>query len=139
MKTRIKERKFYNKMYDCYISYLIGGTVPQLISFINRHHGEDAPLFSWGTQFQWGPDADTTNAYQFHVNYPLGHGEVFYVWLHELTPNLLFHETFHLLGDILYTRGLRYTYASEETYAYLGGEIFEQIFKLVKGSFKQRK
>jgi hypothetical protein len=137
--TRIKERAFHNNHYNCAISYLIGGTVPQLIRFLEQRHGKGAIYYSWSTPFKFGNDAADTDGYQFHVNAPLGDGEIFYVWLHDLNTNLLAHETFHLVGDILHTRGIKYSYNSEESFAYLQGEIFDEIFKLLKGSFRKRK
>lgn len=133
-RKKMKRINIYDPHYDAYITYLIGGTVDNMIKFIKRKH-KDSPLYSWGTPFVFGDDADTTNAYQFHVNAPHGKGEIFYVWIHELNANLLFHETFHLTGDILYTRGIPYTYSSEEAYAYLGGSVFEKIFRALKGRF----
>jgi len=134
MKRRIK---LYDDLYDVHITYLLGGTVEDLVKYIKRKH-KKAPLYSWGKQFTFGADADTTNGYQFHVNAPLGNGEVFYIWTADATPYLLFHETYHLVGDILYTRGLPYTYSSEEAYAYLGGWIFEKVFKKLGGKLPKR-
>lgn len=133
----MKEVKIHNDLYDVDISYLIGGDVPELISFIKERHG-DAPMYSFHERFHWTEDADTTNAYQFHINAPLGKGEIFYVWVAEKTPYLLFHETLHLTGDILYNRGVRYSMDSEEAFAYLGGWIFQEAFKLLRGTFRKR-
>ena len=137
MKTRIKEVRFSEPMYQADISYLVGGEVQDLIDFIKSRHG-DAQMYSFGEKFDWTDDADTTNAYQFHVAAPLGKGEVFYVWVEEKTPYLIFHETFHLVGDILYNRGIKYCMESEEAFAYLGGWIFQEAFKLLKGSFRKK-
>lgn len=133
----MKEIKIHNDLYDAGISYLVGGDVPELISFIKERHG-NAPMYSFGERFYWTEDADTTNAYQFHINAPLGKGEIFYVWVAEKTPYLLFHETFHLTGDILYNRGIKYCMESEEAFAYLGGWIFQEAFKLLRGTFRKR-
>lgn len=133
----MRKIKVYNDLYDVHITYLIGGEVPDLKRYIKRVH-KDEQLYSWGKPFSFGEDADTTNGYQFHINAPLGDGEIFYVWVAQLTPYLLYHETFHLSGDILYTRGIPYTYSSEEAYAYLGGWLFEKVFKKLNGKLPKR-
>lgn len=137
LKMKIRKINIYSQTYDCQITYLIGGDAIQLAKFIKRKHKYEL-LYSWGKSFTFGADANTTNAYQFHVNYPLGHGEVFYVWVNEPTAYLLAHETFHLTGDILYTRGVAYTYSSEETFAYLNGWIFDKVFKRLKGKLPKK-
>lgn len=137
-RTKIKEVRFTEPMYQVDISYLVGGDVPQLISFIKDRH-KSAKMYSFNEVFEWSEDADTTNAYQFHVSAPLGVGEVFYVWVAEHTPYLLFHETFHLVGDIMYNRGIKYCMESEEAFAYLGGWIFQEASKLLKGKIRTRK
>ena len=134
---KIKEVRFVEPLYQCDISYLVGGDVPLLISFIKERH-KNAPMYSFEEKFEWTDDADTTNAYQFHVTAPLGKGEVFYVWVSELSAYLLFHETFHLTGDILYNRGIKYCMESEEAFAYLGGYLFQEAFKLLKGTFRKK-
>lgn len=137
-KIKIKDFSIYEQLYETEIVYLVGGEVEDLIAYIKSKH-KDSPLYSWGKRFDWGEDANTTNAYQFHVNAPLGSGEKFYVWMHEVTPSLLYHETFHLAGDILFTRGVEYSYSSEEGYAYLGGWIFEKIFNALQGKISSKK
>jgi len=127
----MKEVRFSEPLYQADISYLVGGDVPELKSFLKNRHG-DAHMYSFGKRFAWAEDADTTNAYQFHVSQPLGKGETFYVWVAEKTAYLLFHETYHLVGDILSNRGVVYCLESEEAYAYLGGWIFQEAFKLLK-------
>lgn len=134
----MKEYRFVEPMYQADISYLVGGDVPELIEFIKARHGKQAIPFSWNEKFEWGEDAHTTDAYQFHINAPLGKGEIFYVWMYEKNASLLFHETFHLVGDILHTRGIKYSNESEEAYAYLGGWIFQEAFKLLRGTFRKR-
>ena len=137
MRSRIKEVSFYEPLYQANISYLVGGDVNDLISFIKERH-KDAKMYSFGEQFEWTEDANTTNAYQFHVAAPLGKGEVFYVWMDALSAYLLFHETFHLTGDILWNRGIKYNMDSEEAFAYLGGYLFQEAFRLLKGTFKKK-
>lgn len=137
MSSKIKEIRFFEPIYQVDISYLVGGDVPQLMAFIKERH-KYAPMYSFNEKFEWTEDADTTNAYQFHVTAPLGKGEVFYVWMEETTAYLLFHETFHLVGDILQNRGIKYSMESEEAFAYLGGWIFQEAFKMLKGTFKKR-
>ena len=133
----MKEVRFTEPMYQADISYLVGGDVPELIAFIKERHGNELPV-SWSEKFEWGEDAHTTDGYQFHINAPLGKGETFYVWMAEKTPSLLFHETFHLVGDILHTRGINYSNDSEEAYAYLGGWIFQEAFRQLRGTFRKR-
>lgn len=130
-RTKIKEIRFTEPMYQVDISYLVGGDVLQLISFIKERH-KGAQMYSFNEKFDWAEDADTTNAYQFHVSAPLGKGEVFYVWVEDSTPYLLFHETFHLVGDIMWNRGIKYSMESEEAFAYLGGWIFQEMSRLLK-------
>lgn len=127
----MKEVKIYNELYYTQINYLIGGTVKDLIKFLKRRH-KDAKYWSWDKEVIFDKNDITTDAYQFHVITPIGDVDVFYVWMHEVTPDLIFHETEHLVGDIMFTRCVPYTYESEETYAYLGGWIFKKIFKLLK-------
>lgn len=123
---------FVDPLYRANITYLIGGTVPELLKYLKKKH-KNFKSYSWGNEFEWGEDADSTDGYQFHVNAPLGVGEVFYVWVDRPSPFLLFHETYHLVGDILYNRGIVYSEDSEEAFAYLGGWIFEEIHRLLKG------
>lgn len=134
---RLREVSFHEPMYQTDISYLYGGTPLDLIKFIEKRHG-DSPPISWSEVFNWGTDADTTDGYQFHVNAPLGRGERFYVWMAEVSPSLIFHETFHLVGDILHTRGISYSLESEEAFAYLGGYIFEEVYKLLRGKLRKK-
>lgn len=134
---RLKKIKIYNDLYDVHIMYLFGGEVASLVRYIKRVHG-DEKTYSWGKPFVFGEDADTTNGYQFHINAKHGDGEMFYVWVHELTPYLLYHETYHLAGDILYNRGIPYTYSSEEAYAYLGGWLFEKVSKKLNIKYPKR-
>lgn len=138
MATKIKEFSFFDDHHKVDISYLFGGDVSDLIAFIKTRH-KDAKMYSWGKPFEWGDDADTTDAYQFHVNAPYGRGEKFYVWIYELDANLLYHETFHLAGDIYFTRGAEYNYGSEELYAYYGAWIFEKICNYLDIKFRVKK
>lgn len=133
----MKEVRFVEPMYQADISFLVGGDVPGLRAFIKDRHG-NAKLYSFGKRFKWGKQANYTNAYQFHASAPLGNGEVFYVWVAEKTAYLLFHETVHLMGDILHDRGLKYCMKSEEAFAYLGGLIFQEMCKLMRVRFGKR-
>ena len=135
-RTKIKEVRFTEPLYQTDISYLVGGDVPQLIQFIKDRH-KNAQKYSFLEKFEWDEDAESTNAYQFHVVAPLGKGEVFYVWIAEVTSYLFAHETFHLTGDILYNRGLKYCMESEEAFAYLNGWLSQEAFKLLKGRMKK--
>ena len=135
--TWMKEVNIFEPVYQASITYLVGGDVPELRALIKSRHGE-AQMYSFGEKWDWGFDADTTNAYQFHISQPLGKGEMFYVWVSDKTAYLLFHETYHLVGDILQNRGVKYCMESEEAFAYLGGWIFQEAFKLLKGTFRKR-
>lgn len=137
-KRKLKKVQVHVDMYDAYVIFLIGGTVEDLLKYLHRKHGKKAQYYSWGTPFKFGPDAGETNGYEFHVNAPLGNGEFFYHWHSDLTPFLLTHELFHVVGDIMYTRGVSYNYGSEETFAYLYGWLFERIFKKVGGKLPKR-
>jgi len=138
MKRKLKKIRVYCKHYEADIIFLIGGEVPDLLKYLYRKHGKDAKFYSWSKQFSFGEDADTTNGYQFHVNAPLGKGEIFYSWHSDLTPNLLTHELYHVVGDIMHVRGSTYSYGSEEHYAYLFGNIFEELFKKLGGKLPKR-
>jgi len=137
-KRKIKEFHIYEGLYEAEITYLVGGVVEDLIIYIRNKH-KDAKMYSWGKEFKWEEDANTTNAYQFHINAPLGSGEKFYVWMHQVSPSLFYHETFHLAGDILFTRGVEYSYSSEECYAYLGGWIFNKAYDALDGKISPKK
>lgn len=121
--------KFQDPLYYAHIRYLIGGTPKDLVKYLRRVHGKDVKCHSWDKEFTWSDDMESTDGYQFHVCAPLGDGEIFYVWIARPASHLIFHETFHLVGDILNNRGVEYRYESEEAYAYLGGWIFEKIYK----------
>lgn len=137
-KRKLKKIQIYCDMYDAYVIFLIGGEVPDLLKYLRRKHGKKAVYYSWGKAFSFGDDADTTNGYQFHINAPLGKGEVFYSWHSDMTPYLLSHELYHVVGDIMYTRGVGYNYGSEETYAYLYGWLFDRLFKKLGGKLPKR-
>ncbi len=125
----MKEVSFKTPLYEAEVTYLIGGDVKDLKNFLrSKNNGRLPTTYSWDQRFTFGKDGDTTNAYQFHVNAPLGDGEIFYVWVADPTMDLLTHETTHLTGDILYTRGFGYCYESEEAWAYLNGWLFDKIF-----------
>jgi len=119
-------------MFRADISYLIGGDVPQLKQFLLDRHKTGYQMYSFGEKFEWTEDSDYTDGYQFHVVAPLGKGEIFYVWVEEPSHYLLFHETEHLTGDILYDRGIKYCMESEEMWAYLGGWIWQELNKVLK-------
>ena len=125
--------------YKASVTYLVGGTVPKLLAYLKKKYGGKLPkVYSWDKEFTFGDDADTTDGYQFHVNAPLGDGEMFYVWIAEPSSYLLSHETYHLVGDILFTRGIEYNYGAEESYAYLMSSIFEEIFKKMRGKIPKK-
>lgn len=117
-------------LYECELSLLIGGEIWDVIKLLKERH-KDPRVYSWNVEFKWEEDANTTNAYAFHVNAPFGNGERFYIWMAEPTINLLAHETFHLTGDMLFTRGFEYCYGSEEGFAYLHGWLFDRIYNLI--------
>lgn len=137
-KRRLKKIQIYSEHYDAYIIFLIGGEVPDLLKYLNRKYGKKGRYFSWGKEFKFGEDADTTNGYQFHVNAPLGKGEVFYSWHSDMTPYLLSHELYHVVGDLMYVRGVSYNSGSEEDFAYLYGWLFDKLFKKLGGKLPKR-
>lgn len=130
-KTKIKEIRIFEDLFRVDISILIGGDVPQFQQFLKDRHKE-YKMYSFGERYYWTDDADTTDAYQFHVTAPLGKGEVFYVWVHQNDPYLLTHEISHLVGDILQSRGIKYCMECEEVFAYFTGWIDEQLQKSLK-------
>lgn len=128
----MKEIIFTDPLYEAEIVYLVGGSFSDLEKYLKEHHG-DAKLYSWGDTFDFD---DTTTAYQFHINSPMGKDERFYIWIGEgeLSPRLLWHETLHLTTDILWTRGIYHCNQTEEAFAYLGGWIFEKFSKEYKST-----
>jgi hypothetical protein len=118
----------------------------KFLAFLKKRHGGKVPqMYSWSKEFEFKEDADTTDAYQFHVCSERGsrdsHGqeEVFYSWILDPTSSaLLYHEVQHLTGDILYTRGVEYEDGGEETYSYLGGWIFEKVFTALGGRIPKK-
>lgn len=132
---KIKEIKLYDDHYKADICFLHGGSADDFIFLINQRHPEQR-MYSWDTVFEFGEDANTTDAYQFHINAVHGDGEKFYLWMLEVIPSLFFHEIYHLSGDILYTRGIEYCFQSEEAYAYYGAWIFEKIYTAIGGKLK---
>lgn len=129
---KMKEIKLYDSHYKAAIIFLHGGSADEFISLIKEKHPEQK-MYSWDKSFEFGEDANTTDAYQFHVNAVHGDGEIFYLWMLETTSSLFYHEIYHLAGDILYTRGVTYCFEAEEAYAYEGAWIFENIYKAIKG------
>ena len=81
----MKEIRFNEPLYQVDISYLIGGDVAELKTFLENRHGSTHQMYSFGERFYWAEDSNTTNAYQFHVAQPLSRGETFYVWVAEKT------------------------------------------------------
>lgn len=139
MKRKLKKIQIYNDLYDVYMIFLIGGEVEDLQKYISRKHGRNAKLYSWGKPFNlYAKDANTTNGYQFHVTAPLGKGEIFYSWHHEHTAYMIGHESFHIIGDIMYNRGVTYNSGSEESFAYLFGWVFGKLFKKLGGKLPKR-
>lgn len=124
--AHIHETCFSESLYEVDICYLIGGSVADLRAYVKQHHGEKAITLSWDQPFVL---EDGTDAYQFHVTSPLGEDERFYVWMHDPTPRLIWHETMHVTFDILFVRQVYYKSESEEAFAYLGGWIFEEAQK----------
>lgn len=129
---KMKEIKIFDDHYKADICFLHGGSADEFIELIRQRHPEKK-MYSWDTPFEFGEDANTTDAYQFHVNAVHGDGEKFYLWMLQPTSSLFYHEIYHLAGDVLYTRGVTYCFESEEAYAYYGAWIFENIYKALKG------
>lgn len=121
----MKEIRLHQDLYDADVSFLLGGSVPEVNALVTARHG-----------VQPEPLDDDTNGYQFHISAPLGKNEIFYVWIHTPDMNLLWHETMHCAFDILKTRGIIYTEDSEEAFAYLGADIFEMLCKKLKIKIK---
>ncbi len=129
----MKEYSFHVEMYDAWVTCFIGGDVKELKKELREKHGGKLPaMWSWDKRFYFGKQGETTDGYQFHVNAPLGDGEVFYVW-RASSEKLSWHEAYHIMGDIMFTRGVIYCYESEEAYAYLGDFIFNKINSLING------
>ena len=127
----LKEISIYNDLYQTDISYLVGGSFDDVLALLKKRHGSVKPV-SWCEEFEFGEDANTTDGYQFHINGEYGEGEHFYVWVYRPSVYLLSHETYHLTGDILKTRGIGYVEQSEEAFAYLNGRLSEQIHEKLK-------
>ena len=127
----LKEISIYNDLYQTDISYLVGGSFDDVLALLKKRHGSVKPV-SWCEEFEFGEDANTTDGYQFHINGEYGEGEHFYVWVYRPSVYLLSHETYHLTGDILKTRGIGYVEQSEESFAYLNGRLSEQIHEKLK-------
>ena len=125
----MKEIKIYEPMYDVNISYVFGGSITELKKMLKKRYGE---IKLWSQDEHFTIDEmldDDTNGYQFHVQGPFGEDERFYVWIYKPNSNLIFHETLHLVFDILSHRGIYYNNDSEEAFAYLGGMITELLDK----------
>lgn len=137
MIKKLKEYRFYDPCFRADISFLIGGSVAELIKFITNRHGA-SKMYSFDKEWVWPPDADTTDAYQFHVSALHGRGEVFYVWMLEKEPYNHQHEMYHLVGDIFCNRGIIYCMESEEAFAYYSGYLFEACCKLLKISYGRK-
>jgi len=126
----MKEIKIRNDQYDAEISYLIGGTIPDVRALMKRRYGEKAQIRS-------GQDTDTvdetleddTDGYQFAYHATQGENERFYVWVAEPTHELLAHESSHLGYDILNHRGVKHCDESEEAYAYMQGWLHKKLYE----------
>lgn len=130
----MQEYILYEEEKDVWITCLIGGSVNDLKTYLRtKHKGRLPAMYSWDRRFHFGKDGGTTNGYSFHVNAPLGDGEVFYMWVAEPTPYLMGHEITHVVGDILFNRGFEYCYGAEESWAYLNGWVHGKIKKLIDG------
>ena len=126
----MKEISFTTPLYEAEVSLLIGGDIWEVVELLKNRHS-DPRVYSWDKEFTWGEDANTTNAYAFHVNARFGDGERFYIWMVEPTINLSSHETYHLTGDIMFTRGSIYSYEAEENFAYLHGWLYDTVFNSI--------
>lgn len=114
----MKEIKISEPLYAAEISYFINGTIPEFNKIMKKRFGK-----------HYQNQADDTDAFQFSICPPGGEGELFYVFIAEPDLNLLWHETMHLAFAILRDRGITYGYKCEDVFAYLGGSIFEKLFK----------
>lgn len=132
-KSKLKEYTCYHDFHEVEISFLVGGTVADLIAFIKKRHGK-THLYSWDKRFKWGKRANTTDGYAFHVEGgDFGVGERYYLWVHGPEAGILGHEICHMVGDILYNRGYGYCYGSEEGFAYLSGWLHRKVHHALKG------
>lgn len=125
---KIVEKSFFNDLYGVDISFLFGGDVEDLKKFIRARHGT-AKLYSWDEEFNLQDHENNTDAMQFHIFTLIGNADKFYLWNAAMQTDLLFHEIFHLVGDILFVAGIRYSTHSEESYSYLAGWIGRKIFE----------
>ncbi len=136
MPKKLIEKTFFNDLYGVDISFLFGGEVSDLKKFIKARHGIDYQLFSWDEAFDLEIEENNTDAMQFHIFTQMGNADKFYVWLASLQPDLLFHETTHLVGDILFVAGVKYSTQSEEAYSYLSGWIGKKVCEQLNTKFR---
>lgn len=114
----MREIKIEEPFYAVQISYFIGGSIPELNKVLKKRYGDD-----------FDEQNDDTDAYQHHIIPAGGKDEIFFVWIGNPDMNLLWHETMHLAFDILRVRGIAYSERCEDAFAYLGGNIFQKLFK----------
>lgn len=126
----MREIKLHNDTYDVNISYIFGGTIPELQLLLKKRHGEKAQIRS-GDSIGSIEDTleDDTDGYQFCYSAPLGENERYYVWAHECSHELIAHESSHLAYDILGSRGITKCDESEEAYAYMQGWLHKKLYK----------
>lgn len=127
-RNKIIEKAFFNDLYGADISFLFGGDVEDLKKFIRARHGS-SKLYSWDEEFNLETHENNTDAMQFHILTLIGNADKFYLWVASMQADLLFHEITHLVGDILFVAGIRYSTHSEEAYSYLSGWIGKKIFE----------
>ncbi len=120
--------EIYIELYDVQIRYLFGGSTKDFVQYLRDTNKNKIPtLWSWSER-QYVKDIHSTDGYQCHSNFNADRKqeEIFYVWIGE-GSDLLYHEHYHLIGDIKFTRGVGYAKDSEEEYAYLGQWLWRQV------------
>lgn len=122
----MREIQIHEKFYDARISFLLGGFIGDVETLLKRRHGPERKTGNQG-DYDTEPLANDTDGLQFSVPGELGKDERFYVWIHKPSLNLISHETLHLVFDILVTRGIAYEDSCEDAFAYLYGNIFEEL------------
>ncbi len=114
-------------IYQAKISLLIGGNFAQVRREMDEYHGVGSKFYN---KHEACDDADSDKdeeAMEWHM---VDLEERFYIWVRYPRLDLIYHELFHLVHDVLEVRGIQYSDGSEEAFAYWGAAIFEQILKI---------
>ena len=122
--AKLFEVEVKDPIYQNNISYLVGGDEKAVYRFIEKRHGKRAKLRNKDTNVaknKYDPKEPAGGGLQFHV---LECEDRFYCWIAECTIDLLFHETQHLIFDVLAMAGVEYSDGAEEAFAYWGANVF---------------